>query len=141
LRSRPLSPLAQKAQRTAHPTWLEMQSVWRSLSGMETDSRIWPSSRRVRIPSVPSALACVRSSAPRRTRQRVASSARSARDRSVIASKEDTPRASTQRRTSPGVKRRAPGSSASTSQPASGRSVSAGSSGAGASPGCADDAG
>jgi hypothetical protein len=43
LRSRPMSAVMQNLQSTGHPTWLEMQTVSRSASGMRTVSIVRPS--------------------------------------------------------------------------------------------------
>ncbi len=45
----------QNLQSTGHPTWLEMQMVSRSPSGMRTVSTVRPSSSRRRYRRVPSA--------------------------------------------------------------------------------------
>ena len=55
LRRKPMRPVAQKAQRRAHPACDEMQSVRREPLGMSTDSIASPSARRQRYFRVPSA--------------------------------------------------------------------------------------
>ena len=39
----PSVPVKQKSQPSLQPTWVEMQTVLRSLSGMKTDSMTFPS--------------------------------------------------------------------------------------------------
>jgi hypothetical protein len=54
LRTRRWVPVWQKRQVRVQPTWLEMQSVPRSSSGMCTDSTSWRSAKRsshLRVPS------------------------------------------------------------------------------------------
>ena len=53
-RTSPFLPLAQKTQRTGHPTWVERQTVVRSGTRMRTVSTVFPSSRRESHFTVPS---------------------------------------------------------------------------------------
>ena len=53
-RSSPISAVMQNLQSTGHPTWLEIQTVSRSPSGIRTVSTVRPSLRRNKYRRVPS---------------------------------------------------------------------------------------
>ncbi len=91
LRLKPCLPVAQKAQSIAQPTWLEMHSVRRAGSGMNTVSMAWPPSMESIHLRVPSAASCSERIVGGRISAISASRVRKAFEMSVMASKSDTP--------------------------------------------------
>ena len=88
LRRNPIRPVAQNTHPRAHPTWDEMHSVRRVLSGISTDSIASPSASFQRNFSVPSLDCWAASQVSRASGNASASCARSVAGRSVASSQE-----------------------------------------------------
>ena len=92
LRTRRWVPVWQKRQVRVQPTWLEMHSVPRSVSGMCTLSTSWPSGKRSSHLAVPSLEFCALATSGRSTTKCSARRARKSLLRLVMAEKSVAPR-------------------------------------------------